>query len=151
MMNVHFMKQKTDWETPQDLFDALNSEFSFTLDPCASDGNAKVSRYFTESDDGLSRSWENHVVFMNPPYGKAIKQWMQKAYEENAIVVCLVPARTDSKWWHQYCMRSDEIRLLDRRLVFAGTKNRAPFPNAIVVFKDRPETAPRLMAFKVAL
>lgn len=133
---VHFMSERHDWETPQYLFDGLNAEFGFDLDVCATPMNAKCKRYYTEADDGLAKKWEG-VCWMNPPYGREIGQWMQKALEssrEGALVVCLVPARTDTTWWHRYAMRG-EIRFLRGRLRFGGATNSAPFPSAIVIFR----------------
>ncbi len=135
-----FSSTSDEWPTPQLLFDALNSEFGFTLDPCATAANAKCSRYFDRAQDGLSQNWGHETVFMNPPYGKAIGLWMAKAYhsaQAGAVVVCLVPARTDARWWHRYAMRG-EIRLLCGRVRFVGGKHAAPFPSAIIVF--RPPT-----------
>jgi len=100
---VHFMSKTYEWSTPQWLFDALDAEFKFTLDPCASLQNAKCAKYFTWVNDGLKQDWADHIVFMNPPYGREIRKWMRKAYESaqaGATVVCLVPARTDTNWWH---------------------------------------------------
>ena len=131
-----------DWATPPETFRALDAEFGFTLDVCASHENAKCPRYFTIEEDGLSQPWEG-VVWMNPPYGKAIKAWMRKAFEESrrgATVVCLVPARTDTAWWHDYAAKG-EVRFLRGRLKFGGAVNSAPFPSAVVVF--RPVTVPR--------
>jgi phage N-6-adenine-methyltransferase len=135
-MNVHFMSDKDDWGTPQKVFDLLDAEFNFTLDPCASESNAKCPKFYTRKEDGLSQSWANEIVFMNPPYGKDVAQWMEKAYSEaSATVVCLVSARTDTRWWHKFCMKANEIRLFDHRLEFEGTGNKAPFPSALIVFK----------------
>jgi site-specific DNA-methyltransferase (adenine-specific) len=132
---VHFSSASCEHPTPQWLFDALDREFGFTLDPCATAENAKCKRYFTKADDGLKQSWDGETVFMNPPYGRAIGKWMRKAYEAtrgHAIVVCLVPARTDTEWWHNHAMRG-EVRLLKGRLKFGGAKSSAPFPSAVVV------------------
>ena len=137
--NATFGQGKTpEWETPQDLFDRLDAEFGFTLDVCATPDNAKCDRYYTEADDGLVQPWEG-VCWMNPPYGKGILYWMRKAYQaavEGATVVCLVPARTDSGWWHDYVMKG-EVRFIRGRVRFSGSSVNAPFPSAIVVF--RPE------------
>jgi phage N-6-adenine-methyltransferase len=136
MSAVHFMSRKDDWGTPRRVFDALNAEFGFTLDPCATPENAKCEKFYTKNDDGLSKSWAGETVFMNPPYGKEVSAWMEKAYSEtSATVVCLVSARTDTKWWHRYCMKADEIRFFTRRLEFEGTGNKAPFPSALIIFK----------------
>ena len=138
MINKGLMTSKTpEWSTPQDLFDKLNREFYFTLDPCATPENAKCKRYFTREQDGLKQTWDG-VVFMNPPYGRGIVEWLKKAYEsarEGATVVCLVPSRTDTRWWWDYCMKG-EIRFIKGRLKFGGSKNSAPFPSAVVIFKD---------------
>lgn len=134
-MNIHFSSKTNEWATPQDFFDALNREFQFTLDPCATSENAKCEKFFTEEDNGLAQQWIGHKVFMNPPYGKAIKDWMKKAYEESirgAMVVCLVPARTDTNWWHDYAMKG-QIRYIRGRLKFGNNANSAPFPSAVVI------------------
>ena len=130
-------KSQTDvWATPQHVFDELHAEFGFTLDPCSDGTNAKCSLFFTPEDDGLAQDWGQHVVFMNPPYS-ANKDWVRKAYEESfkgATVVCLVPARTDVRWWHDYAMRGD-IRFIRGRLKFGAAKYNAPFPSAVVIFR----------------
>lgn len=134
---VHFSSASCEWSTPQWLFDALAREFAFTLDPCATRENAKCPRFFNREDDGLAQDWGDEVVFMNPPYGAAIGRWMRKAYESaraGATVVCLVPARTDTAWWHLYAMKG-EVRLLRGRLKFGNAQNYAPFPSAIVIFR----------------
>ena len=135
-IDVHWMSKRHDWETPQWLFDILDAEFGFTLDPCATPQNAKCKKFFTPEVDGLKQSWAGEVVFMNPPYGKEIGLWVKKAYEEKeAMVVCLIPARTDTHWWHKYVMKADEIRFIKGRLKFGEAQYNAPFPSAIVVFK----------------
>lgn len=134
---VHFSSATDEWPTPQKLFDALDAEFGFTLDPCATKANAKCRRYFTKEEDGLRQDWADETVFMNPPYGRAIGRWMAKAYAASragATVVCLVPARTDTTWWHRYAMKG-QIRLLKGRIRFEGGRHSAPFPSAIVVFR----------------
>jgi site-specific DNA-methyltransferase (adenine-specific) len=138
-MNVHFSSETPEWYTPQDTFDTLNAEFGFTLDPCCTDDNAKCHHYYTKRENGLEQNWGKEVVFMNPPYGREIKDWMRKAYNssvQGATVVCLVPARTDTAWWHDYAMKG-EIRFLRGRLKFGGAKDSAPFPSAIVVFTSK--------------
>lgn len=134
---VHFSSSTPEWYTPREFFDELNKEFSFTLDPCCTHENATCEKHFTEEDNGLSQDWSADIVFMNPPYGRTIKQWMKKAYESSisgATVVCLVPARTDTAWWHDYAMKG-EYRLLRGRLKFGGAKTNAPFPSAVVIFR----------------
>ncbi len=135
---VHFSSQTVEWPTPQGLFDELNKDFGFTLDPCATHENAKCKKYFTKEDDGLKKDWKKEIVFMNPPYGREISDWMKKAYESSlkgATVVCLVPARTDTRWWHDYSMNASEIKFVKGRLKFGDAENSAPFPSAIVVFR----------------
>ena len=138
-MDVHYSSKTNEWSTPQAFFDELNKEFNFTLDPCATSENAKCTKYFTVEDDGLKQDWSNDVVFMNPPYGREIKYWVQKAYEESlkgATVVCLIPARTDTTYWHNYIFgKADDIRFIKGRLKFGGSKNPAPFPSAIIIYK----------------
>ena len=122
----------------QTFFDRLDEEFGFDLDVCALRENAKCSRYFTPAKDGLKQQWAG-VCWMNPPYGRQIATWMKKAYESSqngATIVCLVPARTDTKWWHDYATKG-EIRFVRGRLRFGDADYPAPFPSAIVIFRDR--------------
>lgn len=140
-----FSSATNEWATPQDFYNILNKEFNFTLDPCATKQNAKCSRYFTIDDDGLKQDWSKDVVFMNPPYGREIKDWVEKAYRESikgAIVVCLIPARTDTRYWHDWIFnKASEIRFVKGRLKFGGEKNSAPFPSAVIVFdSNKPIT-----------
>lgn len=130
-----------NWATPTALFNKLNEEFNFNLDPCADDKNHKCARYYTKEQNGLSKIWTGtDRVFLNPPYGKMIKHWVKKArqsYEENgALVVALLPARTDTKWWLD-CMASAEIRFIKGRVKFGDGKNGAPFPSVIVIWRER--------------
>ena len=138
-MDVHYSSKTNEWSTPQEFFDELDKEFNFTLDPCATSENAKCNKYFTVEDDGLKQDWSKDTVFMNPPYGREIKYWVQKAYEESlkgATVVCLIPARTDTTYWHNYIFgKADDIRFIKGRLKFGGSKNPAPFPSAIIIYK----------------
>jgi len=134
--DVMFSSDNITWETPQDLFNKLNNEFNFETDVCALPFNAKCSNYYTPDMDGLSQEWKGSC-WMNPPYGKEIGLWMKKAYEESlkgSIIVCLIPARTDTKYWHDYCMRATEIRFIRGRLKFSNSNNSAPFPSAIIIF-----------------
>ena len=138
-----FSSKDDKWSTPQDFFDELNNEFHFTLDPCADDSNHKCERYYTEEDDGLLQDWEGEIVFCNPPYGKAIKDWVRKAYIEgckpNTTVVMLIPARTDTIYFHKYIYHKAEIRFLKGRLKFGNSKNSAPFPSMVVIFRGPEE------------
>lgn len=133
---------KNDWETPQDFFDELNKEFNFTLDPCASEQSRKCEKYFTEKENGLLQDWSGEVVFCNPPYSaKEQDAWVKKCYEESchAVVVMLVPARTDTERFHKYILPHAEIRFLKGRLTFVGAKNPAPFPTMVVIFRPEVE------------
>lgn len=137
-----FSSNRQDWETPQEFFNKLNKEFNFNLDPCADSKNYKCDKYFTEKIDGLKQDWGGYTVFVNPPYGREIGKWIEKAYIESkkgATVVMLIPARTDTKYWHDYVMQANEIRFIKGRLRFVGSKNAAPFPSAIVIFKNVKE------------
>ena len=135
---IHFSSQSNEWGTPQWFFDSLHREFQFTLDPCSTHQNAKCQRHYTIAENGLAQDWSGEVVFMNPPYGREIAQWMQKAFissqEGGATVVCLVPARTDTVWWHSFAMPG-EIRFLKGRLKFGDATNSAPFPSALVILR----------------
>lgn len=136
-MTTGMFSSNTDlWETPQYFYDELDREFNFDLDVCATEDNRKCARYFSDEENGLLQEW-NGVCWMNPPYGRKIGEWVKKAYEESlngATVVCLLPARTDTRWFHNYCTKG-EIRFIKGRLKFGGSKNSAPFPSMVVVFK----------------
>ena len=140
-----FSSKSEEWETPQELYDYLNLDYKFTLDPCATHKTAKCEKYYTKEDDGLNKSWEGETVFMNPPYGRDIKRWIKKAYEEGqkpgTVVACLIPSRTDTKYWHDYCMKAWKIYFIKGRLKFenrfsVGTSSSAPFPSVVVIFKN---------------
>lgn len=140
MINAVLFSSSTDeWATPQCLYDSLNEEFGFTLDPCTLPSNAKCERYFTPQDNGLLQDWGGETVFCNPPYGKAIANWVRKCSEEskkpNTSIVMLIPARTDTRYFHDYIYRkAKEIRFIKGRLKFGGAKTNAPFPSMIVIF-----------------
>ena len=142
-MRVHFSSVTDNWHTPQDFFDRVNALYGpLELDVCASSENAKCPRYYTREDNGLAQPWTGRC-WMNPPYGRTIGQWMKKAHEESqrgAQVVCLIPARTDTAWWHDYAAKGS-ITFIRGRLKFGGCANSAPFPSAIVVFS--PPTQPQ--------
>ena len=135
-LSVHFSSATPEWPTPQDLFDALSFSYGgFTLDPCATPQNAKCARFFTKQEDGLKQPWSGRV-FVNPPYGREIGRWVKKAWEESlhgTLVVCLVPARVDTRWWHEYA-KNGHVYFLRGRLKFGASLNSAPFPSAIVTF-----------------
>lgn len=135
-----FSSKSQSWETPIYFYNKLNSEFNFTLDPCCEVKTAKCAKFYTKETNGLIQDWGGETVFMNPPYGKEQSAWIKKAYEEslkpNTIVVCLIPARTDTKIWHEIIFPNAEVRFLKGRLKFGDSKNSAPFPSAIVIFKN---------------
>lgn len=144
-MNVLFSSASEEWGTPQDLFDELNSMYNFTLDPSASDYNHKCEKYFTKDDDGLSKSWSGETVFCNPPYGRHIGDWVKKAYDESlkgTKIVMLIPARTDTRWFHDYIYKKNNVRVefIRGRLKFVDCLNRekkansATFPSMLVFF-----------------
>ena len=141
-MNKELMfSSKTDmWATPQEFYDKLNDEFNFTLDPCATEDNKKCDNFFTVDDDGLKQDWSGNIVFCNPPYGRAIKEWVKKSYEEslkkNTTVVMLIPSRTDTIYFHDFIYGKAEIRFIKGRLKFGDTKNSAPFPSIVVIYRN---------------
>ncbi len=136
--DILYSRMQDNWSTPQWLFDALDKEFGFTLDPCSDDNNKKCDKYFTSLDSGLLKDWGTEIVFMNPPYSSC-GDWMRKALgssREGATVVCLVPSRTDTNWWHDYAMKG-EIRFIRGRLRFGDSTENAPFPSAIIVLRPK--------------
>lgn len=146
-MNVHYSSNTNEWETPDLFYKELDEEFHFTLDPCANNDNAKCSKYFTKEQNGLDQSWQGNTVFMNPPYGREIGKWVKKAWEESqkgSTIVLLIPSRTDTHYWHDYCLKG-EVRFIRGRLYFksGGKTGRAPFPSAIVIFRGKNESIPR--------
>ena len=137
---VMFSSKTDEWETPQWLYDELNKEFKFKLDAACNHKNCKCDRgLFVERFDGLQEEWQREEsIWLNPPYGKEIGKWIKKAYKESqkgCTVVCLLPARTDTKWFHEYIYGKAEIRFIKGRLKFGGSKNSAPFPSMIVIFR----------------
>lgn len=138
MNRVMFSSEKDEWSTPQDLFDELDAEFNFTLDVCATPENAKCADYYTKEQDGLRKAWRG-VVWCNPPYGRDVGNWVRRAYLSaaagKATTVVLLPARTDTRWFHEYIYKRAEVRFLKGRLKFGDAKNPAPFPSMVVVFR----------------
>jgi phage N-6-adenine-methyltransferase len=136
---IMFSSKSDEWGTPQDFFQKLDTKYNFTLDPCASPENSKCKNFYTIEDDGLQQSWEGETVFVNPPYSK-IKDWVMKCHREslkpNTTVAMLIPSRTDTRWWHQYCMTAHQIFFVKGRLRFEGGEHPAPFPSAVIVFKS---------------
>lgn len=140
--------KSNEWETPQDLYDKLDEEFHFNLDPCSTDKNHKCKNYFTIKDDGLSKYWfveGGARVFVNPPYGKEIKKWVKKCYEESKkeyvdVIVMLIPARTETKYFHDYIYHKAEIRFIKGRIKFCIDGKpviwNAPFPSMVVIYRN---------------
>jgi phage N-6-adenine-methyltransferase len=135
--DIHASSAKTTYATPQRTYDELNERFHFTLDVCSDGANAKCENFFTEDEDALAQDWGSNVCFMNPPYGRGLTlTWMKKAYEAScagATVVCLVPSRTDTKWFHDYALKG-EVEFLRGRLTFGDMVDPAPFPSVVVIF-----------------
>ena len=135
--DVMFSSNTEEWSTPQDFFDKLNDEFHFTLDVCSTDENAKCKKHYTKDDDGLSQDWTGETVWCNPPYGREMPKWIQKCAEHGnrgGLAVMLIPARTDTKAFHEFIYGKSEIRFIKGRLKFGGSKNSAPFPSMIIIF-----------------
>jgi site-specific DNA-methyltransferase (adenine-specific) len=135
-MNVHFSSKTPEWATPQAVFDRLHAEFSFTLDPAATKENAKCRRFYTALENGLKQPWTGERVFCNPPYGRVIGAWVEKMATGGATVcVGLLPARTDTRWFHDWILDSAEIRFLKGRVKFGDGKQSAPFPSMVCVWR----------------
>jgi phage N-6-adenine-methyltransferase len=138
MNRALFSSDKSCWETPQAFFDRLNDEFHFDCDVAASAENAKCERFYTEADNALEQPWRG-VCWCNPPYGRKVGDWVAKAAQsarEGATVVMLLPARTDTRWFHRYIYHRAEIRFVAGRLHFGGSKSGAPFPSMVVIFQS---------------
>jgi len=141
---VMFASTTGEWATPDDFFKKLDWRFGpFDLDPCATPYNTKCANFYTPTENGLEKSWQGHTVFVNPPYGRGIEEWIKKGYEEaqdpDTKVVMLIPARTDTKYWHNYVMKAEMVFFIKGRLKFGDSNNSAPFPSAVVVFRSRPD------------
>ena len=139
-----FSSATDQWATPLAFFEVWHARFGFTLDVCADAGNAKCQRYFTRDVNGLAQAWAPDVCWMNPPYGREIGRWVQKAHVEStkgATVVCLLPARTDTAWWHDYVLPFAQVTFIRGRLKFGNATAGAPFPSAVAVFAPAVVTA----------
>lgn len=136
-----FSTRSNEWETPHQTFSVLDAEFHFNLDPCATVANHKCPDYYTKEDDGLTKDWGGRRVFCNPPYGREIGKWVKKCYEESqkpdTLAVMLIPARTDTAYFHDFIYGKAEIRFLRGRLHFNESKGAAPFPSMVVVFRTQ--------------
>lgn len=132
---LHFSSLRMDWKTPKAVYQILNAEFRFDHDPCPADWDGVT--------DGLKNSWGG-CNFVNPPYGKELPKWVAKAYEQwklGKTVVLLIPSRTDTRWWHDYCMKADDIRFIKGRLKFDEHKYTAPFPSVVIVFRAESQAS----------
>lgn len=142
---VMYQSKSIEWETPPDVFNYWDKIYQFTLDVCATNENKKVMNYFSPEEDGLTQDWGVNVCWMNPPYGKEIIHWVKKASEAaeaGATVVALLPARTDTKWFHTYVLDKAHIHFLKGRITFVGAPSAAPFPSMICVWlPGRPKKA----------
>ena len=149
MMNneLMFSSKSNEWGTPKNVFEEINKEFNFNLDPCANEKNHKCEEYFTIKDNGLNKEWGGKRVFCNPPYGRSLKLWVKKAYEEskknNTLIVMLIPARTDTSYFHDYIYNKSEIRFIRGRILFekdgeevSDKSKRAPFPSMFVIYNN---------------
>lgn len=138
MNRILFSSEKEDWSTPQNLFDKLDKYYHFEVDVCANEFNHKCDKYFTKDQDGLKQDWTG-TVWCNPPYGRKVGDWVKKAYDSHLkyknTIVMLLPARTDTKWFHGYIYNKAEIRFIKGRLKFGNSTNSAPFPSMIIIFK----------------
>lgn len=141
MTDVMYSSRTDLWETPQEFFNQLNDEFHFTLDVCALSQNAKCENYYTPEQDGLKKPWMG-TIWCNPPYGRQIGEWVRRGFFssiEGNTVVMLLPARTDTRWFHDYIYNRSEIRFIKGRLKFGGSRNSAPFPSMVVIFRGLEE------------
>jgi phage N-6-adenine-methyltransferase len=137
MDDIHYSSESESWSTPQKLFDELDAEFHFTLDPCATLNNALCDKYYTKEQDGLAQRWWGERVFCNPPYGDDIGMWVRKCARGGAeLAVGLLPARTDTIWFHGFILGKAEIRFIKGRIRFSGAKDSAPFPSMICIWTD---------------
>lgn len=139
--DVMFSSNSEEWATPQDFFDKLNEEFNFTLDAAATWENSKCENCYTKQLSGLLMPWvASGAVWCNPPYGRNIGEWVKKgmleSYEKDQTVVMLLPVRTDTSWFHKYILGKAEIRFIRGRLKFGNSKNAAPFPSMVVIFRN---------------
>lgn len=151
-----FASKKQDWATPQYLFDYFNDKYCFQLDAAATEENSKCERFISPENDSLSINWAEaypdvHAIWLNPPYGRGVGKWMEHCYtmslRGHQLIAALVMARTDTKWWHEYCMKAQTIYLIKGRIRFIGSDgiagNSAPAPSAVVVWRNPPSPGVR--------
>jgi len=137
--DTRFQSKTVEWPTPSEVFDPLHREFGFTLDVAATPENAKCDRFYTKEQDGLKQQWDG-VVWMNPPYGKDVPKWLQKAIDEahrGVTSVCLIPARTNTVWFHELCLKQGEVRFVKGRPKFGDADHGLPLPLAVVIYRPK--------------
>lgn len=138
MNDILYSHKSDEWSTPYSVFEQLDKEFHFTLDPCATDQNHKCIKYYTKEENGLLQNWGGHTVFCNPPYSN-ISQWVEKSFREsrkdNTTVVLLIPSRTDTRYFHDFIYKRTEIRFVRGRIKFGEALSGAPFPSMVVIFR----------------
>jgi len=134
--SVFLSSQTVEWATDDAFFAQINREFNFTVDVAADSTNAKCDRFYDIASDGLLQNWDGETVWCNPPYGRRIADWIYKAATSDATTVLLVPARTDVKWFHEIVIPHAEVRFIKGRLKFGGSKDPAPFPTMLVIFRN---------------
>lgn len=153
-MPIHrslFTSTTDEWPTPKGFFDGLNKEFRFTLDPCATSENATCREFFCREQDGLAQDWSHHRIFCNPPYGREISRWAEKCFRSSqagALVVLLVPARTDTRWFHDWVCNKAELRFVRGRLKFGDGKHAAPFPSLVAIYRPAAKGSLAFRGFK---
>ena len=136
-IDVMYSSKTVEWATPQAFFNILNEEFHFTLDPCSTHENAKCKKHFTLAENGLEQDWSGETVFCNPPYGRELPKWIAKCAMEakkGTLIVMLIPARTDTRAFHDYIYKNAELRFIKGRLKFNDGKQGAPFPSMLAIF-----------------
>jgi phage N-6-adenine-methyltransferase len=138
----YFKSMRHDYETPKEFYQELNDEFHFDLDPCTTTNNLNCRYYFTEEEDGLKQDWKQRTAFVNPPYGDQLKKWAKKCYEEwgkGSTIVLLIPARTQTNWFHNYIYGKAEIRFIKTGIQFVNTKGKTKFPFLLAIFKPKED------------
>ena len=131
-----FTSLSHEWQTPPEIFNPLNDEFGFTVDAAATDENALLPRYWTKREDSIKQDWSGERIWCNPPYGRDQQLFVRKAAKlEAEVAVLLIPARTDTRIWHECIFPMAEIRFVKGRIQFVGAPSGAPFPSAVVVWR----------------
>ncbi|MFZ4776694.1 MAG: DNA N-6-adenine-methyltransferase [Terrimicrobiaceae bacterium] len=154
---VMHSSRKVEWSTPDWLFEALDKLFKFSLDPCSTEDNAKCKLHYTADDDGLLFSWAGHTVWLNPPYGPTIGEWMENAVSEaqnaGTTVVCLIPSRTGAAWFQKSVLNAPKklIFFFRGRLCFGNGKNPAAFDSVLVVYPGKGVKTPTVEEIRASI